>query len=201
MSALLIVDLQNDFCPGGSLAVPAGNDIVEPINRLVRSRKWDLVVATRDWHPRSHVSFASSHENAKPFDTYELKANGKATQSVLWPDHCVQGTRGAEFVPGFDTSRVDEIVSKGQTSEFYSAFADVLQEEYTGLHKLLQIHGITEVVVVGLAYDYCVTHTALDAANLGYRTAIAEGCTRGISPATVKSAKHKLRDAGVSIIT
>ncbi len=154
--ALIVVDLQQDFFPGGALGVPGGDEVLDPVNALLREGGFDLVVATRDWHPADHHSFAA--------------------QGGPWPVHCVQGTPGAELHPGLDRERVDAVVDTGQDPavEGYSGFQE------TGLADLLREHGIGEVTVVGLATDYCVKHTALDALALGHRVTVDARATRAV---------------------
>lgn len=199
--ALLIIDVQNDFCEGGSLAVPHGLAVVEPINALVSSQNWDLLVASRDWHPKTHISFASNHPDKKPFDEYELSYNNNTYTTKLWPDHCIANTSASALVEGLDTSHFDAIVNKGEDAnvEFYSAFRDVFQHKSTELQGLLVKHKITHVTVVGLALDFCVMHTALDAALLGYQTSVNLTCCRAISKEGEASAVKKLGDAGVHL--
>lgn len=173
---LIIVDVQNDFCPGGALPVREGDKIVPVANRL--QEKFDLVIATQDWHPKDHKSFASNHRK-KPGDVIML--NG--LEQVLWPDHCVQGTNGAQFVPELKTDRIDRVFQKGTDPEIdsYSGFYDNGHRKATGLGDFLKERGITDVYVVGLATDYCVKYTALDAVRLGFRTSVIIDATRGVN--------------------
>jgi nicotinamidase/pyrazinamidase len=174
--ALIVVDVQNDFCPGGALAVPDGDAVVEPANRLASSSPF--VVATRDWHPPDHRSFAE--------------------QGGPWPVHCVQGTPGAELHPGIDRDRVDVVVDKGQApdTEGYSGF------EGTGLAELLRSRGVDAVDVAGLALDYCVRATALDAKRAGFDVVVHRGATRAVEvqPGDAERAVAELRAAGISVV-
>lgn len=182
MRALILVDIQNDFMPAlgdkpeGALAVPEGDDVIAVANRLMPD--YEMVVATQDWHPAGHKSFASEHRGHKPGDLITL--NG--LDQVLWPDHCVQGTAGAELCEGLDTDGIDEVVHKGTDPgiDSYSGFYDNGHEQATGLTRLLRESGVTHVDVMGLATDYCVKFTALDAIEEGFETTlITEGC-RGV---------------------
>jgi nicotinamidase/pyrazinamidase len=176
--ALVIVDFQNDFTPGGALAVPRGDEIAVRIAELLDSGRFDLVVATRDWHPADHGSFAA--------------------QGGIWPPHCVQGTEGAELHPSLDRHRVDVIVDKGQPrdTEGYSGF------QQTGLEQTLRDRGIDAVTIVGLATDYCVRHTALDALTAGFRVTVDRAAVRGIDaePGDVDRALSDIGQAGGSVV-
>jgi nicotinamidase/pyrazinamidase len=195
MRALLLVDIQNDFCPGGALEVPHGDEVVHVANRLVP--KFELVVATQDWHPPAHKSFAANHPGKKPYDVIELEG----LPQVLWPVHCVQGTKGAEFHPGLNTWPVEEVFTKGvdESIDSYSAFFDNAHRRATGLGDYLKANGVDEVYVLGLATDYCVKATALDAVALGLRTVVVEDGCRGVGlqPGDVDAAKAEMRAAGV----
>jgi nicotinamidase/pyrazinamidase len=197
--ALLIVDVQHDFCPGGALPVPGGSAVVPVINRLQFSGRFDLIVATKDWHPANHLSFASQHSGKKPGDVIEL--NG--APQVLWPDHCIARTPGSNFRGDLDTSRFARIFHKGQKREVdsYSGFLDNDRKTSTGLGEYLLEQGIAEVYACGLATDYCVKFTALDAHSLGFKTVLIEDASRGVesNPGDVKKAISQLRDAGVII--
>jgi len=175
--ALLIVDFQNDFTPGGALAVDGGDEIAARVNELIRSGRFDLVVATRDWHPADHGSFEP--------------------HGGTWPVHCVADTPGAQLHPGLDTSRVDVVVDKGRhpRTEGYSGF------EHTNLEDLLREHGVDEVTVVGLATDYCVKNTALDALRKGFRVTVDPSGVRGVdvSPGDSVRALDELREAGATV--
>jgi nicotinamidase/pyrazinamidase len=198
MNALLLVDLQNDFLPGGPLPVPEGDAVIPVANGLMA--RFDLVIATQDWHPPGHKSFASSHEGRKPGDVIELHGR----EQVLWPDHCVQGTPGAELVAGLDFGRIDRIVQKGADPEIdsYSGFFDADRRNVTGLADFLAEQGAWEVYVLGLATDYCVKFTALDARQLGLATYLIEDGCRGVDLAAgdVARAVGAMREAGVIVL-
>ena len=175
-TVLILVDIQNDFCPGGSLAVPDGDAVVSLANRL--QPYFQCVVATQDWHPADHMSFASNHPGHQAGEVMNLEGMGQ----VLWPDHCVQDTRGAEFHPELDVSRFDRVVHKGvdRRIDSYSAFFDNAHMRSTGLGEYLREHGVDTVYLMGLATDYCVMYSCLDALKLGFKTfVILDGC-RGI---------------------
>ncbi|MEX0723399.1 MAG: bifunctional nicotinamidase/pyrazinamidase [Gracilimonas sp.] len=196
MKALLIVDVQNDFCPTGALAVPGGDEVIEPINNLMDS--FDCVVQTQDWHPKDHLSFASNHSDKEPFNTTKMGYG----EQVLWPDHCVQGTKGAEFHPGLRTQPSQLIVRKGfrKHIDSYSAFFENDQETVTGLHGYLQERNVNELVVTGLATDFCVKWTVLDALKLGYKVTLAQDAVRGIDmDGSVDEAMKEMEDAGVTV--
>ena len=178
---LIIVDVQNDFCPGGALAVPDGDAVVPVINAL--ARRFEHVVLTQDWHPAGHVSFASSHPGKAPFELIELPYGPQ----VLWPDHCVQGTPGAAFHDGLDVPHAQMIVRKGYRRDVdsYSGFLEADRKTPTGLGGYLRERELTEVVVVGLATDFCVAWTALDARRFGLSVSVAEDACRGIDAPTV----------------
>jgi nicotinamidase/pyrazinamidase len=197
--ALVLVDLQNDFLPGGSLAVERGDEVIPVANAVQRG--FDLIVATQDWHPANHGSFASNHEGKKPGDVIELHG----LQQVLWPDHCVQGTRGAEFHRDVDLGRVQRVFRKATDSEIdsYSAFFDNGHLKSTGLGDFLKAQGVEEIYIAGLATDYCVKFTAFDALDLGFRTYLIEDGVRGVnlSPNDSAEAIEAMRAAGVVITT
>jgi len=198
MKALILVDIQNDFVPGGALAVPEGDQVVPVANRLMP--KFDLVVATQDWHPADHGSFASRHPGKRIGDVIDL--NG--LEQILWPDHCVQNTAGAELVAGLDARGIDEVIRKGTDPgiDSYSGFFDNGHRKATGLGDYLNGRGVDEVFVCGLATDYCVKFTALDAVELGLATRlVAEGC-RGVdlNPGDVAKAIEEMEAAGVRIV-
>lgn len=176
MRALLLVDLQNDFCPGGNLEVPNGNEVIPIANRLMD--QFDLVVASKDWHPANHLSFAANHPWRKPGQVIDLEG----TQQILWPMHCVQESFGAEFVDQLQADNIDHVVYKGTDPKIdsYSAFFDNEHRRATGLGKYLQDKKVEELYIMGLATDYCVKFTVLDALQLGFNVQlIANGC-RGI---------------------
>jgi len=176
MEALILVDIQHDFLPGGSLAVPDGDQIIPVANHLQES--FDHIIATQDWHPRNHGSFAANHENKEPGDIIEL--NG--LEQILWPIHCVQGSEGAEFAKDLQKDNIQKIFRKGTDPEIdsYSGFFDNGHKKATGLHEYLQEKNIDTVVLVGLAADVCVRFTALDALELKYETIIVKDGTRAV---------------------
>lgn len=193
--ALLVVDVQVDFLPGGRLAVAGGDEIVAPVNAL--ARRFAVVVATQDWHPADHVSFASNHPGKSPFETIELSYG---TQ-VLWPDHCVIGSPGAGFAPGLDLPNCQMIVRKGFHPEVdsYSGFQEADRKTLTGLAGYLRERGITRTFAVGLATDFCVSWTAEDAAAVGLESAIVEDLTRPIDTGgSLEAAWERMQAAGVT---
>ena len=175
MQALLVIDVQNDFCPHGALAVVGGDEIVAGINAAMP--QFDAVVMTQDWHPADHSSFASSHD-AAPMDIIEMPYGPQ----VLWPDHCVQGTSGAEFHRNLDVNRADMIVRKGYNPaiDSYSAFFENDRKTPTGLQGYLKARGITQLILVGLATDFCVSYSAVDAAQLGFDVTVDLNLCRAI---------------------
>ncbi|MEL7253432.1 MAG: bifunctional nicotinamidase/pyrazinamidase [Pseudomonadota bacterium] len=197
MHALIVVDVQNDFCPGGALAVAGGNEIVPGINALMK--EVDAVVLTQDWHPAGHSSFASSHPGQEVMSLIEMPYGPQ----VLWPDHCIQGTDGAAFHAGLNTDAADMIVRKGYNSaiDSYSGFFENDHTTPTGLHGYLQTRGIERLTMVGIATDFCVNYTAVDAAKLGYRVEVREDLCRGIDlDGSLAAAKAGMDAAGVRII-
>lgn len=198
--ALLVVDAQNGFVPGGNLPVAEGDQIIPVINKLMRDGKYDLIVASQDWHPANHGSFASQHPGKQPFDMGELSG----MPQVMWPDHCVQGTKDAEFHPDLDTNKFDYIQQKGMNPavDSYSAFRDNDKDALTGLHEYLIKEGITELDVCGLATDYCVKFSALDAKELlpGVKVRFIADASRGIDPAGVAAAKKEMQEHDIEII-
>jgi nicotinamidase/pyrazinamidase len=199
MRALILVDIQNDFCTGGALAVPQGEAVVPLANRLMSLA--DVVVATQDWHPADHGSFAVNHPGRKPFELAEL---GGLPQ-VLWPVHCVQWTGGAQFHPELDTRRIVRVFPKGTDPgiDSYSGFFDNGRRKATGLGDWLKAQRVDDVLVCGLATDYCVKATAIDAAGLGFRTTLVEDACRGVGlqPNDIPAALTAMRQAGVVITT
>ena len=198
MNALILVDLQNDFLPGGALAVPHGDEIIPIANEL--QRKFALVLATKDWHPPDHSSFATNHPGKKPGDRIILDG----IEQILWPVHCVQNTQGAEFAPSFDTSRIAQIFHKGIDPKIdsYSTFFDNAHRRHTGLAHYLEELGIKDIYLMGLALDYCVKHSTLDARQLGMNTfVIVDGC-RGIEldPGDIDRAFDEMKRAGAIIL-
>jgi len=195
-TALLIIDLQYDFLPGGSLPVADGDMIIPIINRLQES--YDLVVATQDWHPANHGSFASQHPGAKAFEMAELAG----LPQVLWPDHCVQGSSAAELSAKLDQKRIAAVFRKGMDPliDSYSAFFDNGHKKATGLEGYLKGLGVKEVHICGLAADYCVFYSAMDALALGFMVAILNKATRAISPEGYAKAQQELISSGGQII-
>jgi nicotinamidase/pyrazinamidase len=175
-ACLVVVDVQNDFIPGGALAVPQGDEVVPEINRL--EARFDDVILTQDWHPRGHASFASSHPGKKPFETIELPYGSQ----VLWPDHCVQGTAGAAFHPDLNLAKAQLVIRKGHHRDIdsYSAFLEADRETTTGLAGYLKERGFRKLYVCGLATDFCVAWTALDARAAGFDTTVIEDACRAI---------------------
>jgi nicotinamidase/pyrazinamidase len=200
-TALLLVDLQRDFMPGGALAVAGSDKIVGPIRSALDKDLFGTVVATQDWHPRGHVSFASRHTGRKPLDTIFLHGH----EQVLWPDHCVAGTPGAELCRDLPWERACAIIHKGTDPDVdsYSGFRnnwDALgRRRPTGLGGYLKELGVTDVYVCGLARDYCVRWTAEDAADLGFATTVLRDLTRAVNPAHDDDVLTALRDKGVQI--
>jgi nicotinamidase/pyrazinamidase len=197
MIALLLIDVQNDFLPGGALAVPNGDEVVAVANRVMQ--QYELVVATQDWHPADHLSFASQHPGRQIGETILLDG----APQILWPVHCVEHTWGAEFAPQLDRSRIEHIAPKGtdRRIDSYSGFFDNARRQTTGLEPLLRSRGVDEVHLVGLATDYCVLATALDAVELGFRTVMLTEGTRGVDlqPGDCQRAIERMRKAGVHI--
>lgn len=197
-SALIIVDVQNDFVPGGALAVPEGDKIVPIINRI--QPNFDMVVATQDFHPAGHGSFASSHTGKKVGDITRL---GGLPQ-ILWPDHCVQGTPGVEFVQDLEMNRVTKIFQKGTDNgiDSYSGMYDNGHQKSTGMAEWLKEQGVTDLYIVGLATDYCVKFTALDAVKEGFKVHMIREACRGVNllPRDVDRSIDQMRKAGVEIV-
>lgn len=196
--ALLLIDLQNDFFPKGALEVKGANEILPAINELLL-QKWDLIVASKDWHPQDHGSFAEEH-GKKVGDRIQLLG----LEQILWPVHCVQKTKGADFAPGWNAEKVDQVVLKGTDREIdsYSAFFDNGHLKETGLGKFLKDHAIDEITIAGLLTNLCVLYSALDAVELGFKTkVILKGC-KGIDlyPGDVDFAIERMRNAGVDIV-
>jgi nicotinamidase/pyrazinamidase len=199
MNALILVDIQNDFIPGGALPVPEGDQIVPLVNQLQPC--FDLIVATQDWHPSDHGSFAANHPGRKPGELIDL--NG--LPQILWPVHCVQGTPGADFAPGLQRNQWDRVFVKGTDPEIdsYSGFFDNGQRQSTGLGDYLRQKGAQDVYVAGLATDYCVKFTVLDALKLGFKTHLIEDACRGVNLQSedVRDAIKAMKAAGAEIIT
>ena len=193
---LLIVDVQNDFCPGGALAVPQGDEIVPLINRIAAD--FAHVVLTQDWHPSGHLSFASAHPGKRPFETIELSYG---TQ-VLWPDHCVQGTPGAEFHPGLDVPHAGLVLRKGfdPAIDSYSALRENDRKTPTGLASYLRERGLTRITMVGIATDYCVLYSTLDAREAGFEVVVETRACRGLDvDGSLGRALSAMKDAGVEL--
>ena len=196
MNALIIVDIQNDFVPGGALAVPGGDEIIPIINELQTS--FSLVVATQDWHPEGHKSFASSHAGNKVFDRISLHG----LDQVLWPDHCIQGTFGAELHKDLNQNRVEAIFRKGMDPDIdsYSGFYDNGHKKSTGLAGYLRERKVRKVYIAGLASDYCVFFTAKDAIKENFETYLIEDASRPIDPGGFMGAKDEILASGGHII-
>jgi len=198
MRALLIVDLQNDFCPGGALPVPDGDAIVPTVNALVEG--FDHVVQTQDWHPDGHQSFASSHPDHDPMDVIEVDYG----EQILWPDHCVQGSEGAAFHPDLDTTQTQLIIRKGFRREIdsYSAFCENDGETRTGLTGYLRDREIDTLYLCGLATDFCVKWSAVDGRNEGFDVYVVEDATRGIDQdGSLAQAWDEMNDVGVQVVS
>lgn len=198
-NALLIVDIQNDFCPGGALAVKGGDAVIPVINRI--ADKFFKVTATQDWHPRGHVSFASRHPGKKPFEVIPWKG----TTQVLWPDHCVAGTKGADFHPLLDQTKIYLVVRKGTDldRDSYSTFMDNDHYTRTGLDAFLKGLGIEQVFLAGLATDYCVLYSSQDAVSLGFETYVIQDACQGVDfpEHSVEKALQTMKDNGVKLIS
>jgi nicotinamidase/pyrazinamidase len=196
--ALVLVDIQNDFCPGGALEVASGDEVVPVANRV--AKHFDLVIASQDWHPADHGSFASNHDGTKPGEVIDL--NG--LDQVLWPDHCVQKSSGAELRKDLDKGKVTKVFQKGTdpTVDSYSAFYDNGHRNSTGLTDFLKEHKVQDVYVMGLATDYCVKFTALDARRDGFTSLLIEDGCRGVELANgdVERSIEEMRRNGVAII-
>jgi nicotinamidase/pyrazinamidase len=197
-SALIVTDVQNDFCPGGSLPVPRGDEIVPVINRLMG--RFEVVVASQDWHPEGHISFASTHPGRQPFDTIQLMDE----EQILWPDHCVPGTAGAEFHRDLDIKPIVLIVRKGwhRGVDSYSTFFENDHRTPTGLDSYLKGLGIRKVYLTGLAQDFCVYYSAKDALNLGLETCMIEDATRGLDqpPGSLEKKMREMAALGLHLI-
>jgi nicotinamidase/pyrazinamidase len=195
MDALLLVDLQNDFCAGGALAVPDGDAVISIANALMP--RFSLVVATQDAHPPSHLSFAANHPERHPYEVIDLDG----LSQVLWPVHCVAGTPGAAMHPKLDTTRITRTFPKGTNArvDSYSGFYDNGRRKATGLDAYLHVEGVSRVFVLGLATDYCVKWTALDARSAGFEVVLVEDACRGVNlkPGDVDAALAELSSAGV----
>jgi nicotinamidase/pyrazinamidase len=201
-TALIVVDLQPDFCPGGALPVAQGDVIIPHVQRLIDSDMFAFSVATQDWHPPGHISFASTHPGHNPFDVIQLYSH----EQVLWPDHCVQGTPGAELHPGVRWDGVAAVIRKAMEPEIdtYSGFRNnwnaAGERPPTGLASYLRERSITEVVICGLARDYCVKWSGEDAIAAGFRTTVLWDLTRPVDPQSDERVRADLEKAGVRII-
>ncbi len=197
MKALIMVDVQNDFLPGGALEVPEGDRVIPVLNRI--QDRFDLVVATQDWHPEGHSSFASQHPGKKAFE----KIDWKGHPQMLWPDHCIQGSRGAEISDRLDTKRVEAIFRKGTDREVdsYSGFYDNHHQRSTALADYLRGKGIDRVFIGGLALDVCVYFTALDSIKEGFETTLIEDAAQGLDEKAIKNALQKIQDAGGRVVS
>jgi nicotinamidase/pyrazinamidase len=198
-AALLVVDVQRDFLPGGALAVPRGDEVVEVINRI--EPLYEVVVATLDWHPPDHCSFASKHPSHAAGEVIDLDG----VPQILWPVHCVQGSAGAEFAQGLKIDRFQKVFHKGTDPaiDSYSAFFDNARRRSTGLGEYLKTHGLMDVHVCGLATDYCVVWSVLDALDLGFKVAVVRDACRGIDlqPGDSERALAKAASAGARLVT
>ena len=195
--ALLVIDVQNDFCPAGALEVAGGNEIIPYINEEMA--KYDCVVLTQDWHPKGHSSFATSHEGKNPLELIKMPYGDQ----VLWPDHCVQGSKGAEFHPDLNIEQANAIIRKGSNPfiDSYSAFFENDKKTPTGLDGYLKSLEIEKINLVGLATDFCVNYSAQDAANLGYKVSVLEKMCRAIDlNGSLAAAKSEMQNCGVEFI-
>jgi nicotinamidase/pyrazinamidase len=198
MKALIIVDLQNDFLPGGALAVKEGEQVIPIVNDLIK-KKFDLILATKDWHPSDHCSFSEEHRK-EPGEIINLSG----IEQILWPTHCVQWTSGAELAPGWEASKVEKIFYKGtdKNIDSYSAFFDNGHRRSTGLEMYLRRHGITAIYMAGLATDYCIKYSALDALILGFDVYIIKDACRAVNLNEEDEAQalEEMRIAGAQIV-
>lgn len=195
--ALIVIDFQNDFCPGGALAVAGGGEIALGINALMHD--FPTVILTQDWHPADHASFASRHDGLEPFETTDMPYGPQ----VLWPEHCVQGTKGADFNPNLDTASADLIIRKGCNRQIdsYSAFFENDHATPTGLEGYLRARGIDALTLAGLATDFCVNYSAVDAAKLGFNVSVALDLCRAIDlDGSLASARKEMAGAGVKLV-
>ena len=195
--ALLVIDVQNDFCPAGALEVAGGNEIIPYINEEMA--KYECVVLTQDWHPKGHSSFATTHEGKNPLELIKMPYGDQ----VLWPDHCVQGSKGAEFHPDLNIEQANAIIRKGSNPfiDSYSAFFENDRKTPTGLDGYLKSLEIEKINLVGLATDFCVNYSAQDAANLGYKVSVLEKMCRAIDlNGSLAGAKSEMQNCGVEFI-
>ncbi len=196
MKALLLIDIQNDFMPGGALAVPQGNEIVPLVNKL--QEKFDLVVATQDWHPAGHASFASSHKGKNEFEVIKLDG----LEQVMWPEHCIQNTQGAEFHPELNTSAIEAIFRKGTNKKIdsYSGFYDNAHLKSTGLSGYLKEKEVEELYFAGLAAEYCVYFSIIDALGEGFKSILIEDATRALNKDDYEKARIDILRKGGKVI-
>ncbi len=198
--ALIVVDVQNDFCEGGALEVKNGEKVIPVINNLVKSGKFDLIIATQDWHPRNHKSFASNHKNKNIYDVIKLYG---ITQ-VLWPDHCIQRTKGAKFHPLLNLGNKYKVFKKGKNPKIdsYSGFYDNDHKSSTGLAEYLKKKGVENVYITGLATDYCVKFTALDSVKEGFKTFVIKDAVKGVNINKEDSKKSfsEMKNCGIKIV-
>lgn len=195
--ALIVIDLQNDFCPGGALAVSGGDEILPLVNAMIREA--EHVVLTQDWHPAGHSSFASSHPGKEPFQTVAMPYG----EQTLWPDHCIQGSHGADFHSGLAWTKAELVIRKGfrPAIDSYSAFFENDHDTPTGLAGYLRERGISEITLAGLATDFCVAFSALDAVKQGFKTTVRLDACRGIDlNGSVDLMLGRMRDAGVALV-
>ncbi len=195
-TALILIDLQNDFCQGGRLAVPDGDAVIPMANQL--QPHFDLVVATQDWHPQNHMSFASNHAGHQVGDMIKLRD----VDQILWPDHCVQNSKGAEFHPALNTNAIQKIFRKGidPSVDSYSAFYDNAHLRATGLEEYLNNEKVTDIYIMGLATDYCVKYSCLDASQMNFNVYLIEDACRGVElkSGDVANAIREIQEAGVN---
>ena len=196
-TALLVIDVQNDFCPAGALEVAGGNDIIPFINKEMV--KYDCIVLTQDWHPKEHSSFASNHEGKNPLELIKLPYGDQ----VLWPDHCLQGSKGADFHPELNIKQANAIIRKGSNPliDSYSAFFENDRKTPTGLDGYFKSLEIEKINLVGLATDFCVNYSAQDAANLGYKVSVLDKMCRAVDlNGSLAAAKSEMQNCGVEFI-
>jgi nicotinamidase/pyrazinamidase len=200
MKALLLVDLQYDFFPGGALEVKDGDKILPAVNKLLKL-DWEVITASKDWHPSNHESFASMHEGRGVGDKIDLDG----IEQILWPDHCVENTKGAEFYPGWDVDKVDKVFYKGVDPKIdsYSTFFDNGHLRSTGLGEYLKERNITEVCIAGLATDYCVKFSVFDALKLGFKTTVVMEGVKGVDlkPGDSDKALREMQERGAFLVS
>ena len=196
MKTLVLVDIQNDFLKDGSLAVPEGEKIIKPINKIIK--QYDLVIATKDWHPKNHISFASNHPDKKIGDI--INVNG--VDQVLWPDHCIQNSYGSDFPEQLDISKLAKVVYKGSDANIdsYSGFFDNGHFRSTGLSDYLKSKDVYKIDYVGLATDYCLKYTAIDSVSEGFKTRVLINCIKGIEEKGCELALNEMKSKGIELI-